>query len=397
MTNNLEVVKRVFDVITFNVTDAVIAQMDEKCLNLKINGPTDKKGFEAVHEARMFYKNSRVSVEKTGVELRKKAKASIEDYLEAEKKEESRILKLLEPGEERLTEEEKSYIDAMEAIKQEKIKQEEARIQARRDRLLTFGMGLFGMNYRLPFDAPGSEVPEPLLKVCSDEQFEQFCGKIQEAIDTEQARLLEIEKARLAEEKRVAEVAAAQEAERKRLDRIAREQEAKEEAARKAQEEAERKLREEREAIVREQAEREAKIKAEQEAVDAEKKRLADTEAARLKAIEDEKVRAENEKKRQAELEQARKEAAEKALRDAEEKAKLEAKAKVDKEDRDRIAAEKKAARRPDKAKILLVADMLDAIQTPDVKTDDGKAVALAIMMDIQTLIKSIRDKVEAL
>ena len=151
------------------------------------------------------------------------------------------------------------------------------------------------------------------------------------------------------------------------------------------------------EAIAREQAEREAKIKEAEAAIEREKQRVIDEEIARKKKIQDEKDKAEAEKKRKEELEEAKKEAAAKALKDAEEKRIKEEKAKAEKAEKERIAAEKKAAKAPDKVKILLIADTLDKIMTPDVKTDEGKAFALAIMMSIQKLSKEIRDKTEDL
>jgi len=131
---------------------------------------------------------------------------------------------------------------------------------------------------------------------------------------------------------------------------------------------------------------KEAAIKAEQDKIDAEKKRIADEEAARIKAIADKEA-----------LEKAKKEAADKAVKEAEEKRIKAEKEAADKAEKERIAAEKKAAKAPDKVKILLVADALDAIKTPDVKTEEGKAFVIAMMMSIEKLTKEIRTKAEVL
>ena len=378
MTNDLEVVQgKVFDMV--GAADAVIAQMDKMYLALKINGPTDKKGYEMVHAGKMAYVHTRIKVEKKGLELRKKGKATIEDYLVAVNEEEKRILKMLKGGEERLTEEEKAYTDALKAIEEEKARLEAERIQGRIDRLLGYGMGLFGMNYRLPFPAPGHEVPEPLVRVCSDEQFEQFCGKIEAAITCENTRLAEIEAKRLAEEDRVARINAEVEAERKKFAaiieenvRLAREAEEKEKARLHAIAEEERKARI-RERLEADERERQAAVlRAERENLRLEQEEWTrireedarQAEAAKQKVIDD---------ARHAEaLEAARVAATLQARKDAEEKIKREAQEKADREEKARIAAEKKLARAPDKEKITKwVGAMLD-IPCPALKSDEA-------------------------
>ena len=401
---------KIFDVIS--ITDTSIAELEHKYMPLtikstatiqakilSINTLTDgeiaelsinikkiksENEFKQIHEGKMIMIHNRNDVVKEGKRVREKANKFIKDALA----EEHRVIKLMEPIEGHLTTEEEAILAAERAVITELEQRKDSIIQARRDRLLTFGMGLFGMNWKLPFDAPGSEVPEPLLKVCSDDQFEKFCAAIQEAIDKEQAWLLEIEKGRLAEERRLADIAAEQEVERKRLEALAKEREAQQEAERKRLEE-----------LAKEQAAREAKIKADQEAIEAEKKHLAEAEAARLKAIEDEKVRVENEAKRQAELVLARKEAAEIALRDAEEKAKQEAKEKADKEEKERIAAEKRLAKLPDKESLLrfIRADAAMVRLLPNLKTDEYKAILEEYQSELALIIQKFIDRVNAL
>jgi hypothetical protein len=237
-SNNLEVVQgKVFDII--GVADAVIAEMADKYLPLKINGIDDREGFKAVHAARMIVKDSRIKVEKKRKELKEDALR----YGQAILDEEARKQKVID--------------DAKRAEELEKTRKE-ATAKARNESLLEIG-------YQYPFDDLGD---------MSDNGWIDLFNVHKKAWD----------------EKKHAEWMAEQE---------------------------------------------------------------------------------------------------EKAKREAEEKAAKELAAK--------IKEEKKAARAPDKTKILLIADTLDAIQTPDVKTDEGKAVALAIMMDIQALIKSIRERAGAL
>lgn len=408
--NDLIVVPgKVFDVI--GVDEAFIARINEQCMSLKINGIQDKEGYKKVHDARMIYKTTRVKVDKHGKSLRDAVIVYNRDVI----KEEKRLIALLEPGESHLAAEEKTIDDALEAIRLEKVRQEELRIQGRIDRLEAFGMGLIAGHYRLPFDAPGVAVPAPLVKICTDEQFEQFLIPIQVAKTKENHRLFEIEQKWIAEQDRIAQVATEQEAERQRLTAVAIEQEkAAREVARLEQERLTTIAEEERKATMRLRLEEAERQKAE-DALRAERDRtrreqeewesikvaeLRSIEAAKQKAIDDENARKQkiiDDERRAVELEKARQEAALKAIKDMEEKSKREAEEKVAKELAAKIREERRLARQPDKAKIFLVADTLENIQTPDVKTDEGKAVALSIMMDIQALIKSIRQKASEL
>jgi len=380
--NNLEVIQgKVFDVI--GAADAVIAQMAEKYLPLKINGIDDKSGYKAVHEARMIVKSTRVKVEKHGKDMREDAVK----YQKAVIAEEKRIIGLMEPVETHLAAEEKAVDDAAEAIKQAAALKEAARIQARIDRLESdYGMGLFGQNYKLPFEAPGLEVPLALLKVCTDEQFEQFCGKIQAAKTKENLRLVEIEKAAAAESERLARVAAEQDAERQRLETVAQEQ---------ANEERKARMREKLEADERER--KEAEIRAAQKKIDDEKAEWERIKKAESDAIEAAKQKAIDDEKHAVELEKARQEAALKAIKDLEEKAKREAREKAEKECLAKIAAEKKEARRPDKEKIVNFADAIGSCSRPEMKTQEGAGIMLEIGKLIDNLKREILGKAATL
>jgi hypothetical protein len=282
---------------------------------------------------------------------------------------------LLAIGEDHLTSEEKAVDDAMEAIKQEKIKQAEILIQARRNRLAAIGVGFNGQVWA--FGA--LNMPEAMMKVASDEQFETFYGKFSETIEAEK-RVAETERIKREDEsKRLAVIAAEQEAERTRLA-----EETRKAGIQKALEENERKAKED-------------EIKVEQKRIADEKAEWERIKAEEQREIEREKQKIIDDARHAKELETARKESAEKAKKDAEEKIKRETDAAAEKERLAKLAAEKKAARAPDKVKILLIADTLDTIQTPDVKTEDGKTVALSIMMSLAELIKEIREKAGAL
>lgn len=345
---------KLFDLIGIN--ELLISEMNKQYAGMKISGPEDKEGYKAVHEGIQQYVKARVLVEKHAKQVREKAVKFQRDVIAEEK----RVIGLMAPVEEHLRAERKAVDDIQAALKAEEERLRAEKLQARVDRLCSFGATFNGT----VFTAYGIQVAHKALDACSDEGFEQFIAQISAAKEVDDARLKAEEEAKKAEEERLAKIAAEQEAERLRLAEIARKQ-----------------------------AEEEARIKADAEAVEREKKRLADEEAARIKEAADEKIRLEEEKKRAEELERVKKEAAEKAVRDAEEKAareKAEAEAKAEKA---RIAAERKAARQPDKVKILQVADLLLAIRAPDVKTDEGRALAAWVIVEIERLVVAIKAK----
>lgn len=336
---------KLFDLIGIN--ELLISEMNKQYAGMKISGPEDKEGYKAVHEGIQQYVKARVLVEKHAKQVREKAVKFQRDVIAEEK----RVIGLMAPVEEHLRAERKAVDDIQAALKAEEERLRAEKLQARVDRLCSFGATFNGTI----FTAYGIQVAHKALDACSDEGFEQFISQISAAKEADDARLKAEEEAKKAEEERLAKIAAEQEAERLRLAEIARKQ-----------------------------AEEEARIKADAEAVEREKKRLADEEAARVKAAEDEKIRLETEKKRLAEIERVKKEAAEKAVRDAEEKAareRAEAEAKAEKA---RIAAERKAARRPDKEKIILFLQAVASVPVPELKSNDG----IDLMRDIDAKIR---------
>ncbi|MDD2657782.1 MAG: hypothetical protein PHD04_03955 [Candidatus Pacebacteria bacterium] len=362
--SNLEVVQgKVFDVI--GVADAVIAQMSEKYLPLKIKGLDDKAGYKAVHDARMVVKDTRVKVEKKRKELKEDALR----YGQAIDKEANRIKGLLEPVEAHLTEEEKAVDDALEAIKKKKERQEEIRIQARRDRLAALGVGFNGQMWTYQ----NENLPDALLKIASDEQFEQFANKFQEAVEAEKEKKTAEEAKRKEEEERLAKMAAEQEAERQRFEAIKREQE---------EEERKRHIREKLEADERER---------QAEALRKEEKRIADEKAEweRIKKAEQDEI------KHRQELDVVRREAAEKARLQAIEDVKREAEEKAEQERLAKIAAEKKEARRPDKERLIAFAD--NDFFIPTMKTQEGLTIINEFKIEFDRAIKNLRTKAEAL
>lgn len=218
----------------YPVSQKIIDDLREKCMGLTISGIDDKVGYATVHTARMEIKNNRVAVEKTR-KLLKEDSLKFGRAVDAEAKRLTDLLLEIEQPLEQL----EGAIDAeKERIKQEKIRQEQAKLQKRFDRLRRY--------------KPSIELE--LIRLLKDDEFEAYLQKCKTEYEAEQARLAEqkrladIESARIAERKereaieskqteerrieseRLAKVAAEQAAERKRLDAIAEEQRKKEDA-----------------------------------------------------------------------------------------------------------------------------------------------------------------------
>lgn len=362
----------------FNITDAAIATLSDQYMVLTIEDLADKDGYKKVHEARMDVKNRRIAVQKTGKELREEAIK----YQKTIIAEEKRIISLLAPIEAHLTAEETKIDDEKAAIKAAEEKLLAERLQARVDRVCAMGAMYNGHAYL----AHGVLILPETIKSASDPDFDGLLQVIQWEIDAEAAKAKATEDARLAEEERLRKVAEEQAAEKKRLEEEAKKQA--EEAARiKAEQDAKEKALEDEK----------ARLKAEQEAIEKEKQRLIDEENERIAAAERERLQELEDAARAEEIEKAKKEAAAKALKDAEEKAKKEAEAKAKKEAAAKIAAEKKEARRPDKAKLQSYLEAIAAVQPPEMKTDEGKEALGRVAIAVTTMVASATAWIEEL
>lgn len=315
------------ELAVFRKQDAIVADLREKYMGLTIKGVNDRKGFDAVHDARMIVKKARVDVEKTREQLKK-------DVLERGRKidaEAKRVTGLLAPIEEHLEAEEKAVTEERERIKREAEEARKFKIKQRFDALQACG-----------YTGNMMTVPE-----MADDEF---------AAVLKQATAGKAERDRIAEEDRQRQAAEAE-----RLRRL--EAEATAERIRKEAEEAENRRKQEAE-LAAERA-RLAEVQRQQEA-----------EAARLRA-EQQKIEAERQANvRAAELERAKQEAAERARAEAEqrhareqEEARLLAEHKSAQAKADAAAAEalrvKAEAERPHREKLLAVADAVGQITVP--------------------------------
>src|SRR3972149_8395159 len=119
----------------FDVADAVIAQWNKDYMTLTVSGLDDKDGYKAVKEARITVKGKRVEVEKKRKEL-KEDSLRFGKAVDAEAK---RITGLLEPIELQLSKQEDDYDAEKERVKQQVIRKEQERMQARADKLHEYG------------------------------------------------------------------------------------------------------------------------------------------------------------------------------------------------------------------------------------------------------------------
>jgi len=306
--------------------EASLIELRERFSSLSIVDVNDKDGFKAVRDARLECKRVRVSVEKDGKALRENAVK----FQKAVIKREDDLIAIIAPVERKLEAMEEKYNAWQEEIRIQKEREEQARISERVNKLAKFNYGIDLYD----------------LTIMPDDKFNELLTQVEVDYNTEQERIAkdkaEAESARLAEEQRQAELRAIHEENmRKEREEIARQ---------KAEfEQREATLKALREKEIAEQRERENQIKAEREKLEAEKAEL----------------------RRQQELketeERARKEEAERIEREAKEKAERERLAELERH--------RQEALKPDKDKLLRLAQELSIFPMPEVSSDEAKAV----------------------
>lgn len=327
-------------VISFNLTDAGLAELSEKYMPLTVRDPYDSDGYHAVKTARLDVKARRVAVEKTRVEM----KADALEYGRRVDAEAKRITAKLAHIE--------AHLEAQEAIVTNELARRKRAEEEKKAAATLARMQALEQCQKRDFIAAH-------VAAMSDQQFAMFLEQAQAA----HARRLKDEAdaaaARKAEEAKLA-------AERAELERIRADQ-----AKVRADQEAEQR---------RLQAEAQKKLA--EERAEIEKQKQAQAEAQRKL----------DEERRQIELEKARQDAKERAEKDAQakiERDRQEAQKKAEADERARQQAE---ARRPDRIKLLGVADALDAITVPKVSEE-----AAGLAFDIQERVKDLAGDIRAL
>ena len=113
-------------VVKYAVTDAILAEMRDMYMPIRVTGPDDNAGFKAAHEARMVVKGKRCEIEKARVEL----KADALEYGRRVDAEAKRITKALTEIEDHLTAQERVVTDAIEKKRREKEEAERLKAEA---------------------------------------------------------------------------------------------------------------------------------------------------------------------------------------------------------------------------------------------------------------------------
>lgn len=377
-----------------------VSALAEKTSLLELTDWKDKESLKLVSSFRKEIKSERVAIQKEGKAMRDLITPINKHILSKEKE----LVDILEPQEQRLQRLEDWAEAELEKEKQAAIEAENARIQNRIDALAEFG-------YQIDYTD---------VKSMSDETFGKYLDGAKAQFEKEQAEKAEAERLRLEQEEK---------------ERLEREAEAK-------------RLQEERAELEKMRAENE-KLKQEQEAkereMETERARLADVKLAlklekrrnQLKSIggdnefgndsfkykdrilanfydihdkndaewdtffasllpgieKYEKELADAEQKRLDDIAKAAEEARLKAIQDAKD---AEAK-RIEDERKKKEAEERKAARQPDKVKILKYLDSLATVPFPELKTKDGMAAWNDIIIKVTNAISYSKNLSELL
>lgn len=286
MENYLEVIKT--EIAKLNLNDVAIAEIAKEYLALKVEGIEDKKGLQAVHNARMYVKGKRVEIEKK----RKELKADSIAFGKAVDAEAERLTEQLKPIEAHLQAEEAKVEAEKQRIKEEAEKAEAERVQSRVMVLLALGANYdtFSSLYIL-----GETTCTAItLKTASDNGFQEIVSLFTfEATRIAEAAKIEAE---LAEKERIEREKAEILEEQARQEQIAEEN-------KKMQLERDRLADQERQRLVEEAKLKEERNKIEAERIAFEQEKARDlAEKKRLEDIELNKLRAEEKAKREEEL-----------------------------------------------------------------------------------------------
>lgn len=358
------------ELIEYNITDVAIQALDEKYQGM---GITDGKSYKAVVDGIGEIRAYRVQVEAKRKELKADALA-FGRKVDGEAK---RITELLVPIEYRLKSIKKVEDDRKAAIKAEKERIEQERvdsIQVKIIKIISMGANLGNLNV----DQLNTLISDIFDVDITSEEYQEYDIHAQQAKDdaleatksalVERAKLDQEAAERKAEGERFFKMKVAQEAEAKRLKEIEAEIEAK------------------RQAELQRLAEIEAEIEAARQKVEDEKAQLE----ADKKAEQDRREQAVREDK-------IKEEAQAQAIRDAETKRVQEEKDKIALE---KAEAEENARQRdlkPDKEKLLDFAGVLEDLELPKVKDGKAKAVITEAKEALTFTAQTIREEVEEL
>lgn len=223
---------------TVNVTETVLAELEEKYTGLKIDGLEDRAGFQIVRNGRIYCKSLRVAAQKICKQGREEAVREQKRWIDAEKKVTTRIKKV----EDELQAEEKRITDEKERIKREKQEAEARRVAGIIEQFAAYGRAI-SFNEASAMTEEGLQIrlekvkQEHEVKLAAEEEARKEREEI-ERRQREEAERLRAEREKLEQERKEIE----------ERDRKAREAEAvvaREAVIKKAKEEAAEKAREE--------------------------------------------------------------------------------------------------------------------------------------------------------
>jgi len=362
-------------VVTYQITDAAIAEMESLYMGLTISDLEDREEFDAVHSARMVVKTHRVAVEKK----RKELKADALAWGKKVDSEAKRIFGKLEPIEDHLMAEENKVLEAEKRRKEEEDRIEREKIQAR-------------VNALQSVNVVKSFVDVAML---SDDDFTALIEKSGTEYRAEQKRLAEEATKRQEEEKRLADQRAEQ-------DRIAKKQA---EAQAKI-DEANRKIAQQKDQM-KEQALKSIGIYRDGFAGEA-LRHLDDTFVSKQESINWPSVLKmpdsdfdslvsllkaeiqEHKQRRESYKKQAYETALIKAEKDAKEKAEREARENLERDAREIAEEKRQADLKPDKEKLTAWANSLLDTTAPEVADENAKKIAQMALDEIYRVAQDL-------
>jgi hypothetical protein len=148
-----------------NVTDQAIAKYRKEAMAMKIAGPEDKEGYEAVYEMRQKGKRTRI----IAVDICKAGREPLQAEVDMWIKKQADIVALIKEPEAYLLAQETEYEAAKERVKQEKVAAITKRYEARVEQLTALGVRWSGSVYILDDLAYTGEV----IRESEDDHFNE--------------------------------------------------------------------------------------------------------------------------------------------------------------------------------------------------------------------------------
>lgn len=190
---------------TVNVTETVLAELEEKYTGLKIDGLEDRAGFQIVRNGRIYCKSLRVAAQKICKQGREEAVREQKRWIDAEKKVTTRIKKV----EDELQAEEKRITDEKERIKREKQEAEARRVAGIIEQFAAYGRAI-SFNEASAMTEEGLQIrlekakQEHEAKLAAEEEARKEREEI-ERKQREEAEKLRVEREKLEREKKEVE------------------------------------------------------------------------------------------------------------------------------------------------------------------------------------------------